>query len=107
MKELQITLTTDGSFDRVLLNHLRWILRNQLGNCVALQPRWADLRSLRKKPVNLAEKIRLAVEFYPCDLLFIHRDAEGADPAARYQEISNAIIAAGVLRALKITSTSP
>jgi hypothetical protein len=96
MKELQFTLTTDGPFDRVLLNHLRWILRNQLGNCVALQPRWADLRSLRKKPENLAEKIRLAVEIYPCDLLFVHRDAEGSDPAARYQEISNAIIASGV-----------
>jgi hypothetical protein len=96
MNELQFTLTTDGSFDRVLLNHLRWILRNQLGNRVALQPRWADLRSLRRKPANLAEKIRLAVEFYPCDLLFIHRDAEGSNPAARCQEIHDAFVAAGV-----------
>jgi len=90
MKELRFTLTTDGSFDRVLLNHLSWILRNQLGNRVALQPRWADLRSLRKAPVDLSDKIHCALELYPCDLLFIHRDAEGLDAAQRCVEIAQA-----------------
>ncbi len=96
MKELQFTLTTDGSFDRVLLNHLSWILRNQLGNRIALQSRWADLRSLRKNPKSLADKIQIAVELYPCDLLFVHRDAEGSDPSKRYEEIEDAVSTAGV-----------
>ncbi|NLF06894.1 MAG: DUF4276 family protein [Pirellulaceae bacterium] len=96
MNELRFTLTTDGSFDRVLLNHLTWIMRDQLGNSVALQSHWADMRSLRKRPKNLAEKIRLAVELYPCDLLFIHRDAEKSDASVRYEEIRSGVREAGI-----------
>jgi hypothetical protein len=96
MKDLQFTLTTDGPSESVLLNHLSWILRKQLGNRVALQPRWADMRSLRKKPESLAQKIKIAVELYPCDLLFVHRDAEQSDPSKRYEEINDAVNAAGV-----------
>ena len=32
------------------------------------------------RPRGLSERIRAAVELYPCDLLFIHRDAEGEPP---------------------------
>lgn len=90
MNDLRFTLTTDGSSDRVLLRHLGWMLRRRLGPQVALQPQWADLRQLRSKPKKLAERIRFALELYPADLLFVHRDAESIDPSPRYAEIEQA-----------------
>jgi len=91
MSDLRFTLTTDGSFDRVLLRHVSWILRRLLRNDVALQPQWADPGALPKKPKNLAEKIRLAAELYPSDLLLVHRDAEGQNPLRRCDEINEAV----------------
>jgi hypothetical protein len=94
MNSLRFTLTTDGSSDRVLLRHLEWILRPLLGSLVAIQPQWADLRSLRKPPRTLSDRVRLALELYPCDLLFVHRDAEGAESSPRHEEIERAVIEA-------------
>ena len=91
MNDLRFTLITDGSSDRVLLHHLEWILRQTLGPLVAVQPEWADLRSLRKRPESFAERIRIALDLYPCDLLFIHRDVEGQEPALRLAEIQQAV----------------
>lgn len=96
MNDLRFTLTTDGPSDRVLVHHLSWALRRQLGTQVALQANWADFRPLREKPPNLSERIRTAIDLYRCDLLFIHRDAEGPDPSSRYAEIENAVEQADV-----------
>jgi hypothetical protein len=38
----------------------------------------------------LADRLRNAVELYPCDLLFVHRDVEGASIDDRCAEISAA-----------------
>ncbi len=91
MNDLRFTLIADGSSDRVLLHHLEWILRQTLGPLVAVQPEWADLRSLRKRPESFAERIRIALDLYPCDLFFIHRDVEGQEPALRLAEIKEAV----------------
>jgi hypothetical protein len=96
MIDLRFTLTTDGPSDRVLVHHLSWVLRRQLGNQVALQPQWADFRALPNKPRNLAERIQVAIDLYSSDLLFIHRDAEGPDPSSRYGEIEKAVAEANV-----------
>jgi hypothetical protein len=96
MNDLRFTLTTDGSSDSVLLHHLRWILRQVLRQGVAIQAQWADIRSLRQVPGTLSERISVVKDLYPCDLLFVHRDAEGAKPAARYSEIADAIKCANV-----------
>jgi hypothetical protein len=42
-------------------------------------------------PQSLEERVRLAVENYPCDILFVHRDAERQSPEDRRAEILNAI----------------
>ncbi len=97
MNNLHFTLITDGSSDRVLIHHLRWMLRRRLGPLAAIQLQWADLRSLREKPRNLAEKIRVSLELYPCDLLFVHRDAENPNPEPRLREITDAVNASGTL----------
>ncbi|MGL4549736.1 MAG: hypothetical protein ACRC33_01005 [Gemmataceae bacterium] len=40
--------------------------------------RWADLRGVTGGG-KLAEKVAAAVEWFPCDCLFIHRDAESSE----------------------------
>lgn len=85
MSLLTFTLLSDGSSDRALLPLLQWLLRQHSAR--DFQPQWADLRRLRQPPKLLAERIRTALDLFPCDLLFIHRDAEGEDREARVLEI--------------------
>jgi hypothetical protein len=58
---------------------------------VVIESEFADLRMLRRKPASLVERIGSALELYPADLLFIHRDAENQDPEARLSEIEGAV----------------
>ncbi len=91
MKELRYTLVTNGSSDTTLLPILTWLLRMHGVSC-AIQAEWADLRQLRlPKKRGLADRIRWSLDFYPCDLLFVHRDAEGEPREKRVDEISEAI----------------
>lgn len=90
MSELRFTLLADGAADRALIPILRWTL---IENAVRrpIQHSWADLARLRTPARVLANKISQALEFWPCDLLFIHRDAEGDGLHRRRTEINNAI----------------
>jgi hypothetical protein len=90
MDEIRYTLISDGSSDRALLPILTWILREK-GDIRRVQPEWADLRRLPQPPQTLRERILSAIDLFPCDLLFIHRDAEREDPESRYREIHNAL----------------
>lgn len=90
MNDLKLTLLTDGSSDQVLIRHLEWLVHRHVAPTTTIQLEWADLRSLREKPAGLSERIERALEFYPCDLLFVHRDAEKQDPQFRYDEITAA-----------------
>jgi hypothetical protein len=95
MDSLTCTLLGDGPSDDALLPILRWLL----GRCVPhvpVQLQWADLRGLRKRPVGLAERLRCALDLYPCDLLFIHRVAEREAAQHRVLEIAAAVGAAAV-----------
>jgi hypothetical protein len=91
MKELRFTLVTDGSSDVVLLPILTWLLRSN-GVVMALQPVWADLRHANlPRRTNLTDKIHAALDLFPCDLLFVHRDAEREPRALRVTEIQRAL----------------
>lgn len=96
MKELHYTLLSDGSSDRALIPVLTWLLRMHRVEC-AIQSRWADLRRVPKPPKKLSERIKLTLDLYPCDLLFIHRDAEKESHEVRVAEIEKAISEAGKL----------
>jgi len=96
MTSLHFTLLADGPSDRVLLRHLIWLLRQHLPSNTSVQHQWADLRSLRRRPQNLGEKIAAALDFYPCDLLCIHRDAEREDPERRRIEIDQVVMSLGI-----------
>ena len=90
MNELRYTLLSDGSSDQALIPILTWTLRSQ-GIQIAIQPQWADLRRLPSPRRPLPEKISLSLELYPCDLLFVHRDAEREDHDVRLAEINTAV----------------
>lgn len=96
MKELSYTLLTDGSSDKVLLPILTWLLREYLTD-YAIQSEWANVRGLPKLPkkLSLSDRIKIAIEYYPCDLLFVHRDAEREPRENRVAEIEEAVKEAG------------
>ena len=96
MTDLRFTLVADGPSDQVLLCPLAWLLRQHVTADLSIQPQWADLRPLRERPRGLRARIEAAIDLYPCQMLFVHRDAERQDPASRYQEISQAAEAVAV-----------
>ncbi len=90
MKEIKYTLVCDGPTDKALLPILTWLLRQHLPEH-AIQPNWLDIRELNAPPRSLHEKIRKGLELYPCDLMFVHRDAERENVEARTEEINNSL----------------
>lgn len=92
MKFLRFTLLTDGSSDKSLISHLTWLLE-QNGVNLPIDFQWANegLSRLREKPADLSERIQRSVELYPCELLFIHRDAERETYEERKDEIKQAL----------------
>jgi hypothetical protein len=49
------------------------------------------LGRLPRPPAALQNRILAAIDLFPCDLLFVHRDAEREDPEHRYKEIRDAL----------------
>jgi hypothetical protein len=93
MKALVYTLLADGSSDRALLRLLDWLLVES-GVASPLIPQWVDLgRLFLPRHPTLAEKIAIGLDHYPCNLLFVHRDAENAHPVERRREIDLAYAA--------------
>lgn len=88
LQEIQCTLLADGSSDIVLEHHLKWLMAQYTDLPIMMQ--FADLRRLRHVPHNFAERILRAVELYPCEVLFIHRDAEKMSREIRVSEIQAA-----------------
>lgn len=95
MSVLRYSLLSDGSSDRALLHVLRYLL---LANGVVLpiHSQWVDFRQFPKPPGRLPDRIRLALDWFPCDLLFVHRDAESASLAERRREIEMAVATVSV-----------
>jgi hypothetical protein len=90
MNALRFTLVADGPTDAVLLHPLKWLLITS-GIARPIECVWADLRQLPKPPMGFENKIAKAIDLYPCDLVFIHRDAEREPRTNRVNEISRAI----------------
>lgn len=90
MKEITFALLSDGSSDKRLFPILIWLLRQHCPNSV-VQGNWVDFRRMSRPPKTLSDRIVMSLELYPCDLLFIHRDAENQPPESRRNEITSAI----------------
>ena len=83
------TLVCDGGSDRLLRPLLRWLCAQHGQPEVEIE--WANLYSLPSRPPTLRERIERAVDLYPCDVVFDHRDAEGQGHEKRVSEIDSAI----------------
>jgi len=82
---LRYTLVSDGSSDRVLIAVLDWLLfTNSSKDFSGL---WADLRRLPHPVRTLRDRIGVALQLFPCELLFVHRDAENQSSEHRVKEI--------------------
>jgi hypothetical protein len=90
MKSLRYTLLPDGTSDRAFIPILTWLLR-QNGVKIPIEHDWAKLGSLSNPPKKLAERITKSLEIAPCDLLFVHRDAEKENREVRVAEIKRAL----------------
>lgn len=90
MKSITYTLLSDGSSDRILMPVLNWLLHQHLPD-VAIQGRWADRSRWPNPGADLTERIELALHWEPCDLFFIHRDAEKQSWEDRVTEVQEAI----------------
>lgn len=90
MMELRFTLISDGSSDKALLPILHWLL-SQYYPDTPINGEWADLARLLTPPNKLTEKILFSCRLYPCNLLFIHRDAENKSLDIRREEIAEAV----------------
>lgn len=83
MKRVTATLVTDGSSDKLLvpLIELLFSAHTELAyqvNCAEGLPPFSS---------GLRARIDSALELFPCDFLFVHRDAEGIAATLRQQEI--------------------
>jgi hypothetical protein len=90
MSEVQFTLLADGSSDKALIPLLTRLIEGNRPDIVA-QGELADFRRLRRPPVGLGNRIRASVELFPCNLLFVHRDAEHDPHETRRREIRAAV----------------
>jgi len=83
MKVVACTLLADGSSDRVLEPILGWLLDEHCPH-----PYTIDYAPIKTGPLEL--RLAQALHEYPCDLLFVHRDAERIDPMDRQAEVDAA-----------------
>ncbi len=83
MKRVTATLVTDGSSDRLLapLIELLFSAHTEL----AYQVNFAE--GLPPVSGGLRARIETALNLFPCDFLFVHRDAEGLEATVRQAEI--------------------
>ncbi len=86
----RFTLVADGTSDGFLLPIIQWTL---VCAGVHADAQFADPRRL-PKGLTLAEKLAHAVDRFPCEVLFVHRDAETQPLEARLSEIRKAFIEA-------------
>lgn len=93
MRILRYTLVADGPSDACLTYIIDWVLRNSWSELPVseFKSEVADFRWMREPPQGLQERIEAGYRQFPCDILFIHRDAEREDPGNRVEEISQAV----------------
>lgn len=92
MKVLRHTLVSDGATDANLIPIIDWTLK-LIGGVKLSEGVRAEFGRLPKPPNGLADKLAKAIELHPCDVLFVHRDAEKQSPESRVAEIRDALAA--------------
>jgi hypothetical protein len=82
MTTINSVLIADGSSDRMLIPILQLLLSELSPNAAFTDIIFSSIRA-----GSLSERVAQAVTNYPCDILFVHRDAENQASDIRYSEI--------------------
>lgn len=91
MPPKRFTLLAEGSSDESLIPILLWLWHQHRPVDELVVPQFADAEYLNIASRRLVERVKPACDFYPCDVLFIHRDADKEPHTAREKEIRNAV----------------
>jgi len=83
MKRVTATLLTDGSSDRLLVPLIELLFSQHTD--LMYQVNCAD--GLPPVASGLRARMNAALALFPCDILFVHRDAERESPSVRQREI--------------------
>jgi hypothetical protein len=81
---MRYSLVADGSSDRVLVPILNWCHRQCSNSPADIQ--WVDSTRI---PLRSRRDLAAVVDLYPCEILFIHRDAEAQPALDRRVEIAS------------------
>jgi hypothetical protein len=94
---IRYTLVADGSSDSCLRHIIDWVIRRAVApGDLQLEPQIPDFRCVLDPPRTLSDRMGKAVQLYPCDILFVHRDAEAQPRDSRLREIREAARLAGI-----------
>ena len=85
MKIITATLVADGSSDKLLIPFIKLLFSEHAPADLAVRFNFAA--GLPAIAEGLASRIRAALDLYPSDFLFVHRDEEGVGLMARQEEI--------------------
>lgn len=88
MITLRYTLLSDGSSDAALMPIIEWLIAQHRPEIGVLGQAAEGLGAIG---LSLSKRIPAALRLYPCDVLFVHRDAEGVPFGARLDEIVAAV----------------
>lgn len=94
MTPLRYTLEAEGSSDAMLRPVIEWVV-SRLRPGLPLVGTVADFRVLPARPSGIGDRVRSAIELYPCDVLFVHRDAEKEPAKVRHGQIKAALAKLG------------
>jgi len=86
------TLVAEGSTDGALGPMLTWLLERHLPQADVETTHVLSMDELSGiAKADLVGRMRRALDHYPCEILFVHRDADSEDDAPRYEEIRRAV----------------
>lgn len=89
---ISYTLVADGPTDRALIPIINWVLGNiPAVSASGFTAQFADPRTLVRAAAGLEARILEALKLFPCDIAFVHRDAEGESLNNRRAEIEGAV----------------
>lgn len=88
MKIIRYTLLADGGSDAVLIPIIDWVIRK---NFTELNFESQFARGLGEVGLSLSSRIAAAIEQFPCDVLFVHRDGEKESFSDRLLEIRESL----------------
>lgn len=89
MTTVSYTLVAEGPTDAALMPAIDWLWR-QLAHPFLPKGAFLDPREPPAHGKDMPDRIACALELLPCDVLFVHRDADAGDPDALRQEIRDA-----------------